>query len=509
MGRQLPNSAELIAVLDALPLAVFYTIPASNAQSSPVVHANQTALEMFGLFDDGDIANQLEHLAFTVDRELISLPREVSPLMSPIIAGLSGDHVERRDLIFNGLPLNVQSASVHMKEGTGFLVTIQPRDHRLFRHQGQHADLLTSEISLRDLISFDKLISELSTKLINAQGDEAEQHIQQALAALGEFCQSDRTYVFLFEYDMSAMSNTHEWVREGITSHVDDLQNVPSEGLPWFFERIQEEGLFVIHDTSKIPEEGAAERAEFEREDIRSMLCVAMYAANEMIGFVGCDMVARERHWSEADIRRFKLVGEMIANAIQSQRFYQSLHTSQQQLIAANDALRELALRDGLTGLANRRQFSERLEEEISRSRRQDFALTVAMFDIDHFRKYNDHYGLQAGDGLLRRIADILQSHFRRHGELVSRYDGARFSVLIPHVEYTMAKKRVASFLQLLNELAIEHKDSPQGFVSMSAGIAEVTDKLTADDAISEAENNLGQAKRDGRNQVFPRIENK
>ncbi|WP_194757324.1 GGDEF domain-containing protein [Aliidiomarina indica] len=508
MGRPLPNAVHLLSVLDALPIAVFYSLPASETQAAPMVQANQTAIELFNLLDDGDIGSQLEHLDFTIDRELVSLPREAAPLMSPLIAGLNGEPIERRDLIFNGIPLNIQSSTVHLKEGVGFVVTVQPRDHRLFHHQGQLADLLTSEISLRDLISFDKLISELSTKLINAQGDEAERHIQQALAALGEFCQSDRTYVFLFEYDMSAMSNTHEWVREGITSHIDDLQNVPSDGLPWFFERIQKEGLFVIHDTSSIPVAGVAEKAEFDREDIRSMLCVAMYAANEMIGFVGCDMVARERHWSEADIRRFKLVGEMIANAIQSQRFYQSLHTSQQQLIAANDALRELALRDGLTGLANRRQFSERLNEEISRSRRQNFALSVAMFDIDYFRKYNDHYGLQAGDGLLRRIADILQSHFRRHGELVSRYDGARYTVLIPHVEYPLAKKRVGSFLQLLEELAIEHKESPHGRVSMSAGISQVTENLSAEEAITEAENNLGRAKLDGRNQVYPLIEN-
>lgn len=504
MGRLLPEHAALVALIDALPVAVFCAQTDSTPPNTANYYCNQTASDMFGLSDQSELGQQIEALEFSVDHDLVSAPNPTRPIASPLLAGLRGEYIERRDLVFKQLPLNMQSVSLDTPSGSIHAIFIQPRDHRLFRHGGQPLDTLTSEISLRDLIAFDKLISELSTKLINAQGEDAERHIQNALGALGQFCQADRTYVFLFDYDFSAMSNTHEWVRDGVTSHIDDLQNVPKEALPWFFETIEQEGLFVVHDTRAIPERGAAEQEEFDREDIRSVLCVGMYAAGELIGFVGCDMVARLRHWSEADIRRFKLVGEMIANAIQNQRFYSSLQTSQEQLIAANDALRELALRDGLTGLANRRQFTERLSEEIARSRRQGFPLTVALFDLDAFRKYNEHHGLQAGDGLLQRLAERLKTHFRRHGELVARYDGAQFAVLIPHVEFHLAQLRATSFLDVLQGMAIEHLGVQEGQVTISAGVAGLSAQSSPEELIAAAENALNMAKSKGRNQVYP-----
>lgn len=207
--------------------------------------------------------------------------------------------------------------------------------------------------------------------------------------------------MFLFDYDHASISNTHEWVNTGISSHIDDLKNVSHSGLPYFVNEMQKFGIVSVANTATLPDEAKFERDEFLREDIQSIICVGLYEQQELIGFIGIDMVARKRRWSEADIRRTRLIGELIATAISTERLKLTLQTSQQQLMANNDALRELVLRDGLTGLANRRQFEDRLKEELARAQRQTHELNIALFEIDRFRAYNEVLNFSGGNALI------------------------------------------------------------------------------------------------------------
>ena len=102
-------------------------------------------------------------------------------------------------------------------------------------------------------------------------------------------------------------------------------------------------------------------------------------------------------------------------------------------LKAQSDLLRQWVYTDGLTGVRNRRYFDERVAEEWGRAQREQRPLSVVLLDIDYFKRYNDHYGHQAGDDCLRRVGATLKASLKRQGDMVARYGGEEFVCLLPN----------------------------------------------------------------------------
>lgn len=496
------------SLLEFLPIGLVYQFTTKDGETS-TVQVNQAAARLFSLDPDKGIAlhEQLDAVRFQLDPELAA-SRQVFLQQNPVQSALAGSYIGRRDILVNDRPLHLQSEELPTANGTWRMLCVQPRDHRLFVQASDSGDILNAEISLRDTLAFDKLISRLSIQLINASFSQVDGHIDQALAALGEFCQADRSYVFEFNQTLDKQSNTHEWVRPGITSHIDELQDISEQDLPWFFRCMRNEGIFVAHDVMRFDEEGAAEREIFLDEDIQSVICIGMYARGKLIGFVGCDMVARQRQWSEADMRRLKLVGEMIANALQNQHYLASLEQTKKKLMQANSQLKLLARKDSLTGLANRRHFDQMLRQEVRRAVRHQQPMSLAMIDIDAFKAYNDHFGHIAGDQTLQRVSQLLHDHFQRSGELVSRFGGEEFTVILPLRTETEAQQDLEQFQRALANLAIPHPHSSIDVtLTVSVGVvsmrnAENTNNLAAE-VLSAADQALYKAKKQGRNRVI------
>ena len=145
----------------------------------------------------------------------------------------------------------------------------------------------------------------------------------------------------------------------------------------------------------------------------------------------------------------------------------------------ANVQLAHLSTTDGLTGIANRRQFDQTLLTEWQRSVRSQQPLSLLMVDIDHFKRYNDHYGHLAGDDCLRRVARILESCVMRSGELVARYGGEEFALLLPGADANEANEANLVAMRCNDELQkarISHADSPDSsWLGISIGVASAT----------------------------------
>ncbi len=162
-----------------------------------------------------------------------------------------------------------------------------------------------------------------------------------------------------------------------------------------------------------------------------------------------------------------------------------------------NERLSELAWTDGLTGLCNRRRFLEALEAGLSLSARRGLPLSVALLDVDHFKNYNDDFGHQAGDEVLRQLATILRNAVRAH-DLVGRYGGEEFLILLPDTDQTAAVV-LADRLRL----AIDSHTWPLRHVTASLGVS--TASLSTRDAsrlVHNADEALYRSKRRGRNRV-------
>ncbi|GIZ51782.1 GGDEF domain-containing protein [Noviherbaspirillum aridicola] len=175
------------------------------------------------------------------------------------------------------------------------------------------------------------------------------------------------------------------------------------------------------------------------------------------------------------------------------------------QLSRANALLEKLSSEDGLTGLANRRAFDQRLEAEWARARRAGEPLSLLMMDIDFFKRYNDHYGHPAGDVCLQRVAAVLDAHARRPADLVARVGGEEFAVLLPSAG-TAAAVQLAERMRLAVAAAeIPHAASgAAGHVTASFGVASVVPdgSRSPSSLVAAADAALYRAKELGRNQV-------
>lgn len=168
------------------------------------------------------------------------------------------------------------------------------------------------------------------------------------------------------------------------------------------------------------------------------------------------------------------------------------------------DELRQMAAIDGLTGLANRRAFDRELQREWQRAQRDGHPLALLLIDVDHFKKYNDHYGHPAGDACLQAVAQALKSASPRAADLAARYGGEEFALLLPQTDLAGAELVARRALDAVARLALPHAASPTGpGVSISVGLSlrepGATDPSQPSTLLAQADGALYAAKAGGR----------
>jgi len=179
--------------------------------------------------------------------------------------------------------------------------------------------------------------------------------------------------------------------------------------------------------------------------------------------------------------------------------FATRLDAAYKELESTNARLKETSFKDEVTGLYNRRFFSLRLEEELSRYRRFNHPVSVVLLDLDGFKAVNDEYGHTVGDDTLREVAQILMKHSRGIN-VVSRYGGDEFAVLL--VETSKAGARL--YADRIREVVAKYPFSHGKVITASFGVASLPDDEagTAEDLFRAADEALYTAKRAGKNQV-------
>ncbi len=220
----------------------------------------------------------------------------------------------------------------------------------------------------------------------------------------------------------------------------------------------------------------------------QTYLCVPIMAQGETLGVLHFQVTAESPQMDSSELS-FKTtfagqVGLSIAN------------------IRLREALRTQSVRDALTGLYNRRYLEEALEREVRRAGRASQSLGILMLDLDHFKRFNDTYGHDAGDTVLRETATFLLKQVRAE-DFVCRFGGEEFVVILPTADEENARTRGEKFRAKMRDLTIMHQGKSLGMITFSIGVAAFPQHgMSPKDLMAAADAALYEAKRGGRDQV-------
>jgi len=212
--------------------------------------------------------------------------------------------------------------------------------------------------------------------------------------------------------------------------------------------------------------------------------CEPLLAGGEVIGVLYLKgVVGAENRF------RLTVLTENIASALVNHRLQRGL--------------REQTIRDPLTGLFNRRYMEETLALEIARASRSGSPLSLVMCDVDHFKRFNDEFGHDAGDAVLQAVSAEMRGRFR-DGDVICRFGGEEFTIIAPGTSAVTLAARVDAVRQSISELVVHQGGRALGSMTMSFGIATWEENMERDGStlIKAADAALYRAKREGRNRV-------
>ena len=235
---------------------------------------------------------------------------------------------------------------------------------------------------------------------------------------------------------------------------------------------------------TNVRKEKGFENAEGSINNVVSMICVPLMIRDSAIGVMNI-VNKRSGRFNADDLQTALTMANQAAVVIEKARLY------------------NLATVDGLTGLVVRRHFQSKMEEEFRRARRYNKPLSYLMTDIDHFKKFNDTYGHQTGDAVLREVAKIVRKSVR-DTDIAARYGGEEFCVILPETEPEGAVQFAERLRQSVEAAIFRGAQGEELKVTISIGVSSIpfTNPETAADMIKLADDSLYVCKRNGRNRV-------
>lgn len=291
------------------------------------------------------------------------------------------------------------------------------------------------------------------------------------------------------EQFIECIANT-DWLSIG-TPEI--LPTLYKKNFPTYFESIEFGGAICAHDAETDPRTKEFLEPYLKPENIKSMLDTPIFSDGVAIGVVCCEQKLQPRKWKFEEVQ----IAELIADCCTFR-----LMAHKESLL--ENKLKDLVFLDDLTHVHNRRYFFESISSVISRHKREDSPLSIAMLDLDDFKRMNDNYGHALGDEVLKHFTKMVRKTLRAE-DVFCRFGGEEFVILFQNQSQEQALIAIERSLKIINTkpFAINNKEYPYSF---SAGIAEVDLYKPIEDSIKVADERLYKAKSSGKNCIKAEI---
>ena len=334
-------------------------------------------------------------------------------------------------------------------------------------------ELNKKNLKLEYQLRFQKNLAEISSDLLEVNQANIDRKINKALKKIGKFFGIDRSYIFIFSNNHKKMSNSHEWCREDIEPHINNLQDFSTKNFSWWMDQLLNNKTINITDVNKMPEKAEAEKMILKAQNIKSVVSMPMFIENELFGFFDFDSVKVKKEFSEEELRALNIFTDVITSA-----FSKYIHDKK---------IRKLTYKDRLTGLYNRRFFEEELERLDTK---RQLPISIILADINGLKIINDSLGHKKGDQLLKKSSNILRKITRKE-DILARQGGDEFAILLPKTEREKAEK----IIDRINEEA-QKTEEDELTVSIALGVAVKTDPLQdIEEVLKTADNNMYENK--------------
>ncbi len=380
---------------------------------------------------------------------------------------------------------------IAVKLGDGFAITVRDiteRKEMELQLSQTNQELQASEAALQVNLRKSLLIQKISEKIHSSL--KVSDIYKTAAQEIGKIFEVNRCLIHTYTTDpVPRVPYVGEYLSEGFSSLLNQevlVQNSPclpkvlSQDKPIYCEDVYQEPLLENC------------QAFFEYSKVKSLIVVRTSYHSEPNGLIYLEQCDRFRQWTAEEVELLEAVATQLGIAI-----------AQGNLLKQLEAQAHL---DGLTNIANRRRFDETFDHEWSRSLREKQPLSLIICDLDYFKSYNDSYGHLIGDDCLITVAKTLAKMVKRSGDLVARFGGEEFIIILPNTDLNGAEK----VAQLLNEeikrLNLPHKSSKvSDSVTISLGVASIipTYNTPSKQLINLADKALYQAKIQGRNRYI------
>jgi diguanylate cyclase (GGDEF)-like protein/PAS domain S-box-containing protein len=375
-------------------------------------------------------------------------------------------------------PVRDEKGELHRVVGIAEDITVRKQEEAALRaaHQKLHVALRESEQRAKEASKLTELVDILQSC------QSVEEAYKIAGGALPRILTSESGALCIISASRNIVETVAAWGQGSTTEKTFGPNNC------WALRRGK---LHTVEDSS------SSMCCAHVHPSVRGYLCVPLAAHGETLGVLYIERAARSsippgllpEDQMDALIRQGTAIGERMSLALSTLRL--------------REVLRSQSIRDPLTGLFNRRYMEESLERELRRAERNGQSVGFIMLDIDHFKHFNDTFGHQAGDALLRALGDLMGERTRGQ-DVACRFGGEEFSLILAGASREAAYKRAELLREEVKRLSVTHAGQLLGKISMSFGVAAYPgDGRTGEELVRAADQALYGAKAAGRDKIM------